>query len=117
MLFKKRQNFYKTIMSVKLNYGTSEIIEQLPISNEPLHPIDYAKIAPLLDEGSKLVQPMKRYIIAMILFLIFSLTFIDGIITRFAPTLIQFGYMISIIKAIIFGIVLYIVDHLIQNDN
>jgi hypothetical protein len=117
MLFKKRQNFYKTNMSVKLNYGTSEIIEQLPLSQEPLHPMDYAKIAPLLDESSKLIQPLKRYIVAMILFLIFSLTFLDGVITRLSPTLSQFSYIVLIIKAVIFGIVLYVLDHIIQHDN
>jgi len=104
-------------MSVKLNYGSSEIIEQLPLSNDPLHPMDYAKIAPLLDEGSKLVQPMKRYIIVMILFLIFSITFIDGIIMRFSPTLSQFSYMVLVVKAVLFGITLYIIDHVILNNN
>lgn len=104
-------------MSVKLNYGTSEIIEQLPLSQEPLHPMDYAKIAPLLDESSKLVQPMKRYIIAMILFLICSLNFLDGIIVRFAPTLGQFSYMILVVKSVIFGVSLYIIDHILQQQS
>lgn len=103
-------------MSVKLNYGTSEIIEQLPLSQDPLHPMDYAKIAPLLDESSKLVQPLKRYIVAMILFLICSLSFLDGIIVRFSPTLGQFSYLLLIIKAFIFGIALYVIDHVIQQE-
>lgn len=97
-------------MSVKLNYGTSEVIEQLPLSPEPLHPMDYAKIAPLLDESSKLVQPFKRYIIAMVLFLICSLNILDGIITRFSPAIGNFRFMVLAIKAIIFGVLLYVCD-------
>jgi hypothetical protein len=104
-------------MSVKLDYGTSEIIEQLPLSNEPLHPMDYAKIAPLLDEGSKLIHPMKRYIIAIVLFLICSLSMLDGIILRFSPGLANFGYIILLIKAVLFGVLLYICDHMIHDTD
>ncbi|NDB36252.1 MAG: hypothetical protein EB023_13160 [Flavobacteriia bacterium] len=103
-------------MSVKLDYGTSEIIEQLPMSNDPLHPMDYAKIAPLLDEGSKLIHPLKRYIIAMALFLVCSLSILDGIILRFSPALANFGYIVLLIKSVIFGVLLYICDNALQDQ-
>jgi hypothetical protein len=104
-------------MSVKLNYGTqsgSELIEQLPLSHDPLLPTDYAKIAPLLDEGSKLVQPMKRYLVAILLFFICSLSVLDEIIRRFSPTVGQFTYAVLLIKAIIFGVVLYVCDQFVS---
>jgi uncharacterized membrane-anchored protein len=78
--------------------------------------MDYAKIAPLLDEGSKLIYPMKRYIIAMALFLICSLSILDGIILRFSPGLTNFGYIILLIKALLFGVSLYMCDHIIQAE-
>jgi hypothetical protein len=104
-------------MSVKLNYGSqsgSEIIESLPLSQEPLLPTDYAKIAPLLDEGSKLVQPLKRYIIAILLFFICSLSVLDELIRRFSPAIGQFSYVLLLVKAVIFGVVLYVCDQFIS---
>lgn len=103
-------------MSVKLNYGTSELIEQLPLSQEPLHPIDYARIAPLLDEGSKLAHPLKRYVIAMLLFFVCSLSLIDELIKRISPALGQLKYITLLVKSVFFGVILYLCDHFIQQS-
>jgi len=103
-------------MSVQLNYG-SEIIEQLPTSAEPIHPEEYARIAPLLEEGSKIIYPMKRYFFLMGLFIVFSYNFIDRMLVSVSPSLGLHPIITMVAKAFMFIIVVYILDYfLLQKD-
>lgn len=100
-------------MSVRLNYG-SEIIEQLPVSEEMTHPEDYAKIIPLLEEGGKVVYPLKRYIIMFSLYVLFSSNMIDKILLNVYPNLGIYPLLVTLAKALAFVIVIYIVDNFIK---
>lgn len=93
-----------------IRYG-SERLDQLPLSPEPLQAMDYARIAPLLEEGYKLSRPLQHYVIAMVLFVVFSQSFIDGLITGYAPSLGQVRIALVCVKALIFGALLYMIDY------
>lgn len=100
-------------MSVKLNYG-SEIIEQLPMSDETTHPDDYAKIMPFLEEGGKVLYPMKRYIFMFALYVMFSSNLIDKVLLNVYPNLGVYPLLVTLAKALAFIIVIYIVDNFIK---
>ena len=104
-------------MSVRLNYeNNSELIEHLPVTNSQMNPVDYAKIAPLLEEGSKTLYPLRKYIIIFILFVIFSLNSITKIITEFSPSIFKrYDYAILFIKSIVFVIFVFVLDNIIIN--
>lgn len=97
-------------MSAQIQYG-SEMIEQLPLSNEPLQPMEYARIVPLLDEGYRLSRPLQHYFVAMILFVLLSFAFVDHLIVGYAPSLGRARIMVLLVKAVIFGMVLYMYDY------
>lgn len=100
-------------MSVKVNYG-SEIIEKLPTVSEPIHPEEYARIAPLLDESSKLVRPLKRYLLIAILFVVLSLHLVDTLLVSVFPTLGINPFLPVLAKAFGFMIIIYITDNFIS---
>ena len=102
-------------MSAQIHYG-SEMIEQLPVSNDPLLPLDYARIAPLLDEGYNLSKPLQHYLIAMILFVLLSLTVIDRLILGYAPSLAGTGFILILVKALVFGMLLYMIDYFLSRN-
>jgi len=102
-------------MSTQIHYG-SEMIEQLPVSNDPLLPLDYARIAPLLDEGYNLSKPLQHYIIAMVLFVLLSLGLVDRLILGYAPSLSSMGFVLVLIKASIFGMLLYMIDYFVSRN-
>ena len=87
------------------------MIEKLPLSNEPLQPMEYARIVPLLDEGYRLSRPLQHYFVSMLLFVVLSLTMFDGIIVGYAPSLGRARIMVILVKALIFGMVLYMYDY------
>ena len=100
-------------MSVRLQYApSSEVLDQLPVSAEALRAEDFARIAPLLDETSKLVQPMKRYVIIWVLFVVFSLNMMDTLLVKSSPKLGELGYMLVVVKGLIFAAILYLLDNL-----
>jgi hypothetical protein len=103
-------------MSVQLNYG-SEIIEQLPTSFDPLHPEEYARIAPLLEEGSKIIYPMKRYFLLMGLFIVFSYNFIDRMLVAVSPSLGMHPMVTMTAKAFMFIVIVYIIDNVLTDNN
>lgn len=100
-----------------IHYGGSEMIDQLPVSSQSLQAIDYARIAPLLDETADLIRPLQHYAIAMALFVVLSLGVVDRVIVGYAPSLAQVGIVLVAVKAVIFGIVLYIIDHFLARKN
>lgn len=103
-------------MSVRLNYvnENSELIEKLPVSDGPMDPMDFAKINPLLEEGSKLLYPLRKYMIILILYIIFSLDSIHTLIVGITPSgLKHYNYIILIIKAFIFVTMIFILDNII----
>ena len=105
-------------MSVRLNYNkeNSELIEKLPISNDPMDPLDFAKINPLLEESSKVLYPLRKYLIIFILYIIFSLDSIHSLIIGLAPSgLKHYNYAILVIKALIFVAIIFVLDNLIKN--
>jgi hypothetical protein len=100
-------------MSVRLQYApSSEILDQLPVSAEALRAEDYARIAPLLDETSKMVQPLKRYLIAWVLFVVFSLKMMDTLLIKSSPKFGELGYMLVVVKGLMFVAILYLLDNL-----
>ena len=103
--------------SATIQYGGSEIIEHLPISTTPLEPTEYARIAPLLNTVSSLTRPLRHYLIAMTLFVVLSFSFIDSLIVGYAPSLGQVGIALTLVKAAIFGIALYMIDFLLASKN
>lgn len=96
--------------AAKIHYG-SEMIDKLPLSNDPLQPMEYARIVPLLDEGYRLSRPLQHYVVAMILFVLFSLSIIDHLILGYAPNLGRVGILLTLVKAVAFGMVLYMIDY------
>jgi hypothetical protein len=92
------------------------MIEQLPVSNDPLLPVDYARIAPLLDEGYNLSKPLQHYIIAMILFVLLSLSLVDRLIVGYEPSLSSTGFILILIKALTFGMLLYMIDYFLSRN-
>lgn len=109
ILFKKPR--LSPQMSVQ--YGHSDLLEQLPVSAEPIRPEEFARLAPLLDEGSKAVRPLRRYLIAWVLFVVFSLKFMDTLLVRASPTLAQLGYGLVVVRGALFVMLLYILDNLL----
>ena len=96
---------------MKIDYG-SEIVEHLPLSQEPIPPEDYAKIAPLLDETTDLIYPLRKYIIIAILFIIMNMSWIDSFILKIVPSLSSFSYLIVLVKALLFATIVYLVENL-----
>jgi len=96
--------------AAQIHYG-SEMIDKLPLSNDPLQPMEYARIVPLLDEGYRLSRPLQHYLIVMILFVLFSLSMVDRLILGYAPNLGRVGLILTFIKALAFGMVLYMIDY------
>jgi hypothetical protein len=103
-------------MSLKIDYG-SEIVEHLPLSQENILPEEYAKIAPLLDEGTDLIYPLRKYIFIAILFVLMNQSWVDSFIMRVFPSLSHFSYLVVALKGLLFATIIYLVDHLnlIQN--
>jgi hypothetical protein len=104
-------------MSVRLNYenNNSELIEHLPVINTPIDPVDYAKIAPLLDETSKAFYPLRKYIIVFILYIIFSLSSVNSLIIGITPSVFKgHEYAILIFKSIMFVCLIFILDNIIR---
>lgn len=99
-------------MSVRLNYE-SELIEELPVSGEPIHPEEYARLVPLLEEGSKIVYPMKRYIFLLGLYIFFSYNLIDRLLVSVYPSLGIYPLITIGAKALAFVIIIYIIDNIL----
>lgn len=105
-------------MSVRLNYinENSELIEKLPVSDGPMDPIDFAKINPLLEEGTKILYPLRKYMIILILYIIFSLDSIHTLIVNITPSgLKHYNYVILIMKALVFVTIIFILDNIIAH--
>lgn len=97
-----------------ITYSTSDEIDKLPIHTDMSTPTEYARIAPLITETSKIVNPLKKYIIMFALFVILSLSFIDSFILSLVPSLNSFRYIIPLIKGLIFVVVFYIIDNILK---
>lgn len=100
-----------------IKYSTSDPIDSLPIQTEYLNPTEYARIAPLINETIKAVIPLKRYVIMFILFVVISMTLIDSVLEKMFPTLEKFRYLIVFIKALIFVLIVYIIDNIFNKKN
>lgn len=100
-------------MSAEIHYG-SELIDQLPVTSDPLLPLDYARIAPLLDEGYNLSRPLQHYFIAMALFVLLSFRMVDQLILGYAPSLSSIGIVVILVKALMFGMLLYMIDYFLS---
>ena len=99
-----------------ITYSTSDEIDKLPIQTDMSTPTEYARIAPLLKETSKIVNPLKKYLIMFALFIILSLPLIDSFIKSLIPSLNSFSYVIPFIKGLIFVIIIYISDNVLKNN-
>ena len=98
-----------------IKYSTSDDIDKLPIQTDMSNPTEYARIAPLIAETSKIVNPLKKYLIMFVLFSILSLPFIDSFILNLLPSLQSFKYIIPFIKGLIFIIIIYILDNVLKS--
>lgn len=102
-------------MSVKVKYGDSDSIDQLPSSNEAMLPADYSRIVPLLAEDSeKFVKgdtSLKYYL--YLLAILIALSYSDPLILRAKPELKTMfnGHLIVVLKAAVFIVLLYIIDN------
>ena len=95
----------------------SDNINQLPFTQELMDPVDFAKINPLLEETTELIYPMRKYLIFVILFVIFSLEPIDSLLIKFIPDpLKHYKYVFFVLKAIIFVSVVFILDNIISKS-
>jgi hypothetical protein len=98
-------------MSLKIDYG-SEIVEHLPVSQEKILPEEYAKIAPLLDDTTDLVYPLRKYLIILVLFIVLSHSSIDHLVLKIIPSLHSFSYLVVVVKAALFAVIIYLVENL-----
>lgn len=100
---------------MSIRYG-SERIDQLPLSSDALQPTDYARIAPLLEEGYTVSKSLPHYSVAFILFVVLSFGFVDKLITGYAPSLAQVPIALLLAKALVFVVVLYMADYFLTRN-
>lgn len=102
-------------MSVQLDYGNgTEIIENLPLGTNVLNPVEYGRIMPLLEEGSVLIYPLRKYLYVSLLFIILSIPQVHQLVYNCIPGHIRFEYTAILIKTLIFITILYILDYFIR---
>lgn len=89
----------------------SDLIDELPIDNSPITYEEEARISPLVSAEDKgnFYTSNKKYLIAVGLFLLLSLPFVDALFHKIAPN----KYLVAALKTAIFAILLYIVSKMI----
>jgi hypothetical protein len=90
----------------------SDLIDELPIDNSPITYEEEARISPLVsaeEDKGNFYTSNKKYLIAIGLFLLLSLPFVDALFHRIAPN----KYLAASLKTFIFAILLYIVSKMI----
>lgn len=95
---------------------SSDKIDDLPIQQQQMNATEYARIAPLINQepGKKPTKrSLKKYLFIAIFFVLISMNLLDKIILGMVPSLENFGYVLTIIKALVFVIGLYILDNLL----
>jgi hypothetical protein len=90
----------------------SDLIEELPLDNSPLSYEEEARIEPLVSPnsaGDGFLSRHKKQLISIVLFLILSLPIVDSLF----KSVIGNQYLATIVKAIVFAIILYVLEKMI----
>lgn len=89
----------------------SDPINLLPLAQEEnMHPSDFARIQPFIKESFSFAKKNKSYIFYSIVFLVLSLPFINSLFKTFIGS----GYLVALVKTILFIIAIIIIDKVIN---
>lgn len=90
----------------------SDLIEELPLDNSLLSYEEEARIEPLVSSnsaGGGFISRHKKQLVSIVLFLVLSLPIVDCLF----KSVIRNQYLATIVKAIVFAIILYVVEKMI----